>query len=172
MQTDAPYATRLFGEPITLLRAANGDLTCRCRPGQGEAPVEYVVRSHQDLIWIWRGAPTTADERLLPTHPTPEATHSVETILDYGCDWKYIVENNLVRQVPAPNRSPDPNRSEPIRSDPIRSSQMSQMERPVTTHAGPFPPPIDAHARCARAHTTHLRGLLFNTGHAALVLAA
>jgi len=95
LQTDAPYATRLFGEPITLLRAANGDLTCRCRPGQGEAPVEYVVRSHQDLIWIWRGAPTTADERLLPTHPTPEATHSVETILDYGCDWKYIVENNL-----------------------------------------------------------------------------
>ena len=32
---------------------------------------------------------------MLPTHPTPEATHSVETILDYGCDWSYIVENNL-----------------------------------------------------------------------------
>mmetsp|Transcript_53174 Transcript_53174/g.105733 ORF Transcript_53174/g.105733 Transcript_53174/m.105733 type:complete len:364 (+) Transcript_53174:1442-2533(+) len=24
-----------------------------------------------------------------------EATHTVETILDYGCDWTYIVENNL-----------------------------------------------------------------------------
>ena len=32
---------------------------------------------------------------LLPTHPTPEMTHAVETILDYGCDWTYIVENNL-----------------------------------------------------------------------------
>merc|ERR1719198_1628567 len=31
---------------------------------------------------------------MLPTHPDPEATHAVETILDYGCDWSYIVESN------------------------------------------------------------------------------
>ena len=46
-------------------------------------------------MWIWRGAPELANTEMLPTHPTPEATHSVETILDYGCDWSYIVENNL-----------------------------------------------------------------------------
>ena len=41
---------------------------------------------------------------LLPTHPTPEMTHAVETILDYGCDWTYIVENNLVSKTdPHPN---------------------------------------------------------------------
>ena len=44
---------------------------------------------------VARRASSTADVAMLPTHPTPEATHTVETILDYGCDWKYIVENNL-----------------------------------------------------------------------------
>jgi len=46
-------------------------------------------------VWVWRGAVDTADLAMLPTHPTPEQTHAVETILDYGCDWSYIVENNL-----------------------------------------------------------------------------
>ena len=57
--------------------------------------VEYACEDHQGLLYVWRGEPSTADVAMLPTHPTPEATHTVETILDYGCDWKYIVENNL-----------------------------------------------------------------------------
>ena len=51
-----------------------------------------MVVEHQGLVWVWRGDPASADHRMLPTHPTPDATHAVETILDYGCDWKYIVE--------------------------------------------------------------------------------
>ena len=57
--------------------------------------LEYACAEHQDLIWLWRGDPSLRDDAMLPTHPTPEATHTVETILDYGCDWSYIVENNL-----------------------------------------------------------------------------
>jgi len=84
----APYSSRLFGEPL-LLRRERGGLKCETDDG------EYACADHQGMIWVWRGEPTGADHTLLPTHPTPEATHTVETILDYGCDWTYIVENNL-----------------------------------------------------------------------------
>ena len=102
LQEGQPYATRLFGEPLTLLKtAANGVRqgeetvtgAVRCTAAADDA--EYDVVEHQGLLWMWRGAPGTADMEQLPTHPTPEATHTVETILDYGCDWSYIVENNL-----------------------------------------------------------------------------
>jgi len=66
------------------------ELTCETADG-----TEYAAADHQGLVWVWRGLPTEANKALLPTHPTPEATHTVETILDYGCDWTYIVENNL-----------------------------------------------------------------------------
>ena len=93
-----PYSTRLFGEPLTITRHA----APAGADGAGEVTIhathdglEYACAEHQDLIWLWRGAKGTADAEKLPTHPTPEATHAVETILDYGVDWSYIVENNL-----------------------------------------------------------------------------
>jgi len=55
----------------------------------------YAVMEHEGLVWVWRGNPLTADARKLPRHPAPEQTLPVDTILDYGCDWTYIVENNL-----------------------------------------------------------------------------
>lgn len=55
----------------------------------------YAVTEHEGLVWVWRGNPLAADARRLPRHPTPEQTLPVDTILDYGCDWTYIVENNL-----------------------------------------------------------------------------
>ena len=89
----APYSTRLFGEPLTVRRdAASGASLSAESAVDGRA---YEVADHQGLIWLWRGEPSAADRAQLPTHPTPEATHTVETILDYGCDWTYIVENNL-----------------------------------------------------------------------------
>lgn len=91
LQMGTPYSSRLFGEPITLLRTAEDKVTCHSAIDQEE----YVAVDHEDLIWMWRGDPSKADTDMLPTHPTPEQTHTVETILDYGCDWKYIVENNL-----------------------------------------------------------------------------
>jgi len=87
----SPYATRLFGEPLTLTRAADGEV----RVESSVDGAEHVCADHQDILWVWRGAAGTANFAMLPTHPTPEATHVVETILDYGCDWSYIVENNL-----------------------------------------------------------------------------
>ena len=75
--------------PLSLtprLLCATSVRVCCCR---------YACAEHQELIWLWRGAPEQRDDAMLPTHPTPEATHTVETILDYGCDWSYIVENNL-----------------------------------------------------------------------------
>uniref|UniRef100_A0A7S3WWM3 Uncharacterized protein n=2 Tax=Emiliania huxleyi TaxID=2903 RepID=A0A7S3WWM3_EMIHU len=93
LQDAAPYATRLFGEPLALTRhPAGGAVRCA---GPDSLAAGYVVVEHQGLVWVWRGDPASADHRMLPTHPAPEATHAVETILDYGCDWKYIVENNL-----------------------------------------------------------------------------
>jgi len=92
LRADTPYSTRLFGEPLQLERHGEGGKVTAHAAIDSE---EYVVEEHQDLIWMWRGHPEQADRRMLPTHPTPEATHSVETILDYGCDWSYIVENNL-----------------------------------------------------------------------------
>jgi len=93
-----PYSTRLFGEPLTLLRESDGSepgqdgrVTCTSEV-DGTA---YVAAEHQGLLYVWRGDAAKADTSILPTHPTPEQTHSVETILDYGCDYKYIVENNL-----------------------------------------------------------------------------
>jgi len=91
LQPDTPYSTRLLGEPLTLQRDDSGVLQCRAQ-ADGLA---YVCAEQQGVIYVWRGAPGAADRSLLPLHPTPEATHVVETILDYGCDWKYIVENNL-----------------------------------------------------------------------------
>jgi O-methyltransferase involved in polyketide biosynthesis len=96
-----PYATRLFGEPLTLTLTTPFE---RSESGDAQADVEcaapldgrvYAAVVHQELVYVWRGAPAAADTEALPTHPTPEATHCVETILDYGCDWSYIVENNL-----------------------------------------------------------------------------
>jgi len=86
-----PYATRLFAEPLTVLRDADGRVSVRSSVDGRES----ACAEHQGLVWMWRGAPGTEDMAMLPTHPTPEATHTVETILDYGCDWSYIVENNL-----------------------------------------------------------------------------
>jgi len=91
LQTNVPYATRLFGEAITLTLQPSGAVTAVAT----HDGLEYRCEDHQELIWLWRGAPELADTAQLPTHPTPEATHTVETILDYGCDWSYIVENNL-----------------------------------------------------------------------------
>lgn len=101
LQKGVPYATRLFGEPLTLDLLgekpeqgddeASPDVACRATL-DGTA---YTAVAHQGLVWLWRGSAETADRSQLPTHPTPEATHTVETILDYGCDWSYIVENNL-----------------------------------------------------------------------------
>jgi len=85
-----PYSTRLFGEPLLLRRQESTQVTCEADDG-----TVYTAADHQGLVWVWRGERSKADNRLLPTHPTPEATHTVETILDYGCDWTYIVENNL-----------------------------------------------------------------------------
>mmetsp|Transcript_73806 Transcript_73806/g.123303 ORF Transcript_73806/g.123303 Transcript_73806/m.123303 type:complete len:779 (-) Transcript_73806:405-2741(-) len=91
-----PYATRLFGEAMLLLSDDKQQITCTGRAPDGrESSVSYVAVEHQGLIWLWRGDEMRADKRKLPTHPTPEMTHTVETVLDYGCDWKYIVENNL-----------------------------------------------------------------------------
>jgi len=88
-----PYSSRLFGEPLTLERAADGKSGVVC--ASDVDGMAYEVAEHQDIVWVWRGDPALADVNMLPTHPTPEQTHSVETILDYGCDYKYIVENNL-----------------------------------------------------------------------------
>ena len=94
VEADAPYATRLFGEPLTLRRDARGAVRCTHVTAEGDEAT-LATRDHQGLVWLWRGDPATADDAQLPTHPTPEATHTVETILDYGVDWTYIVENNL-----------------------------------------------------------------------------
>ena len=97
LKENEPYATRLFGEPLTILRdgsMSNGGLG-RVTIKSAVDGLEYACAEHQDLIWLWRGDPSLRDDAMLPTHPTPEATHTVETILDYGCDWSYIVENNL-----------------------------------------------------------------------------
>jgi len=93
LEDDTPYGTRLFAEPLTLRRdSASGKLTATSAV---DGSIAYAGVEHQGLVWLWRGAPDQADHSMLPTHPTPEATHAVETILDYGCDWSYIVENNL-----------------------------------------------------------------------------
>jgi len=91
--TAEPYSTRLFGEPLTLVRAADGEIACTSEVDG----TKYEAHEHQDIVWLWRGDPSKAEAAIvmLPTHPTPDETHSVETILDYGCDYKYIVENNL-----------------------------------------------------------------------------
>jgi O-methyltransferase involved in polyketide biosynthesis len=87
-----PYSTRLFGEPLTLKRSEDGaSVTCT----SAVDGTEYVLVDHQDVLFFWRGDPAEADVSRLPTHPAPDQTQSVETILDYGCDYKYIVENNL-----------------------------------------------------------------------------
>ena len=91
LEGETPYSTRLFGEPISLTRNAAGEIAASSTV-DGTA---YECADHQGLAWVWRGAPGSARVEMLPTHPTPEATHTVETILDYGCDWSYIVENNL-----------------------------------------------------------------------------
>lgn len=90
---DTPYATRIFGEPLVLRRDANGGVTCESQVGGSISG--YKVVDHQGLVWMWRGDEAAADMSILPTHPTPDETHAVETILDYGVDWTYIVENNL-----------------------------------------------------------------------------
>lgn len=103
LQPGEPFSTRLFGEPLELTRAADGAAGLFDSTGAAGRVscvaaadgVEYACEDHQGLLYVWRGEPSTADVAMLPTHPTPEATHTVETILDYGCDWKYIVENNL-----------------------------------------------------------------------------
>ena len=92
LATSTPYSTRLFNEPLTLERTGEASVTTTSAL---DSSVRYVTADHQGLVYVWRGAAEKADERMLPTHPTPEQTHTVETILDYGCDWKYIVENNL-----------------------------------------------------------------------------
>ena len=96
------YATRLFGEPITLkaTQAALDEIGSDVAPPRDVTATNldgssYRAVAYQGVVWIWRGANDAADLAMLPTHPTPEATHAVETILDYGCDWSYIVENNL-----------------------------------------------------------------------------
>ena len=94
LEAGEAYPTRLFGEPLTLRRDAQGQVACTSA-APGAADVAYAVADHQGLIYLWRGDPDAADRSLLPTHPEPEMTHAVETILDYGCDWTYIVENNL-----------------------------------------------------------------------------
>ena len=114
LQPGEPFSTRLFGEPLELTRAADGaagrfDSTGaagRVSCVAAADGVEYACEDHQGLLYVWRGEPSTADVAMLPTHPTPEATHTVETILDYGCDWKYIVENNARHAPPvlAPRR--------------------------------------------------------------------
>jgi len=92
----APYTTRLFGEPLRLWRDAHGVVSCLGSAQGAEADgAPCAVAEHQGLVYLWRGDPAAADMGALPTHPTPEQTHAVETILDYGCDWTYIVENNL-----------------------------------------------------------------------------
>ena len=92
LRPKTPYSTRLFGEPLTLELAADGKKLSAVSAIDG---TEYVAVNHQDLAYVWRGDPAKADVTTLPTHPTPEQTHAVETILDYGVDYKYIVENNL-----------------------------------------------------------------------------
>jgi len=116
-EREAPYATRLFGEALRLRRDASGTVTCTSTATATTTSTTaattttattatatastttytytYAVEEHQGLLYVWRGDPDHADPSLLPTHPTPEMTHAVETILDYGCDWTYIVENNL-----------------------------------------------------------------------------
>jgi len=89
------YSTCLFGEMLTVTRAADGSVTCVPAHTGGVEVAPYAARDHQGLIFVWRGDAAAADDRMLPTHPEPEATHAVETILDYGVDWTYIVENNL-----------------------------------------------------------------------------
>lgn len=91
LRTNTPYSTRLFGEPLTLLKI--GEKKVRCTSDMDR--LEYVAADHDGLVWLWRGDPSKVDHSMLPTHPTPEQTYAVETILDYGVDWKYIVENNL-----------------------------------------------------------------------------
>jgi len=100
LTSSAPYTTRLFGEPLRLRRDTQGVVSCLGSSESSESGATpkgnpYAVAEHQGLLYLWRGDPATADMDLLPTHPTPEMTHAVETILDYGCDWTYIVENNL-----------------------------------------------------------------------------
>ena len=86
---------------------------------------------------------------LLPTHPTPEMTHAVETILDYGCDWTYIVENNLVSKTdphPNPNPTPHPNPNPNPNPDPNPNPNPTlapTLALPLTRRA--------AHSSCARA---------------------
>ena len=89
LTTSTPYSTRLFNEPLTLERTGEASVTT---VSALDSSVRYVTADHQGLVYVWRGAAEKADDRMLPTHPTPEQTHTVETILDYGCDWKYIVE--------------------------------------------------------------------------------
>lgn len=55
LHDDTPYSTRLFGEPLTVLRSgANGKLTVTATL-DGE---EYACADHQDLMWVWRGDPS------------------------------------------------------------------------------------------------------------------
>jgi len=55
----------------------------------------YAAVEHAGLLWVWRGSPLTADTRKLPRHPSPDQTFAVVTMLDYACDWPFVVESSL-----------------------------------------------------------------------------
>lgn len=130
----APYATRLFGEPMVLFRDSQQNIVCladacphRAAPlsmgrvsdgalacfyhgwafstdgrrvdGDGAAckAKSYAAVERDGIVYVWRGESVlTADPSLLPAaSPRGTPTHAVDTILDYGVSFEYIVENNL-----------------------------------------------------------------------------
>jgi len=141
LSSDAPFATRLWGEPMVLYRDTDGEIVCardvcphrsaplsmgelkdgelrcfyhgwafgaggrcvdvptiqdsrRAKLGSNCATVFAVVEV-DGLIWVWRGNPLAADVRKLPRPLASQTAHTIDTVLDYACDWSQVVEKNL-----------------------------------------------------------------------------
>eukprot|EP00908_Phaeocystis_cordata_P000642 Transcript_10704.p3 GENE.Transcript_10704~~Transcript_10704.p3 ORF type:complete len:335 (-),score=90.02 Transcript_10704:86-1090(-) len=69
--------------------------------GSGKVPASYCATNiatveRDGVLWVWRGNPLTADASKLPRVPSAGQTLSVDTTLDYGCEWTHIMESSLL----------------------------------------------------------------------------
>jgi len=55
----------------------------------------FAVVERDGVLWIWRGHVLTADASKLPRYPAAEQSLTVDTTLDYDCDWTHVMESNL-----------------------------------------------------------------------------
>jgi len=56
----------------------------------------FAVAERDGILWIWRGHLLTADASKLPReYPTPSQSLTVDTTLDYDCEWTHVMESNL-----------------------------------------------------------------------------